>query len=105
LIQRHLPRIKSLELCPYQLRVGSRSPILLNRQEIAASVGEAPFNRDRGRYSGKRRIWGRRAEIRSWLHMAAVVAIAHNPPWRAYYQHLREKGKLKKVAIVACIRK
>lgn len=77
----------------------------LNRKEIAALVGVAPFNRDSGRYSGKRRIWGGRAEIRSLLYMATVVAIRYNPPLRAYYQHLREKGKLKKVAIVACMRK
>ena len=77
----------------------------LNRKQIAALVGVAPFNRDSGRYSGKRRIWGGRAEIRSLLYMATVVAIRHNPPLRAYYQHLREQGKLKKVAIVACMRK
>lgn len=77
----------------------------LNRKEIAALVGVAPFNRDSGRYAGKRRIWGGRAEIRSLLYMATVVAIRYNPPLRAYYQHLREKGKLKKVAIVACMRK
>lgn len=77
----------------------------LNRKEIAALVGVAPFNRDSGRYSGKRRIWGGRAEIRSLLYMATVVAIRYNPPLRAYYQHLRDRGKLKKVAIVACMRK
>jgi len=77
----------------------------LNRKEIAALVGVAPFNRDSGRYSGKRRIWGGRAEIRSLLYMATVVAIRYNPPLRAYYQHLQKKGKLKKVAIVACMRK
>lgn len=65
----------------------------------------APFNRDSGGDSGKRRIWGGRAEIRSLLYMATVVAIRHHPPLRAYYQHLREQGKLKKVAIVACMRK
>lgn len=77
----------------------------LNRKEIAALVGVAPFNRDSGRYSGKRSIWGGRAEIRSLLYMAATVAIRHNPPLRAYYEHLLAKGKLKKVAIVACMRK
>lgn len=77
----------------------------LNRKEIAALVGVAPFNRDSGRYSGKRRIWGGRTEIRSLLYMATLVAIRYNPPLRAHYQHLREKGKLQKVAIVACMRK
>ena len=68
-------------------------------------MGVAPFNRDSGHYSGKRRSWGGRAEIRRLLYMATVVAIRYNPPLRAYYQHLRDKGKLKKVAIVACMRK
>ena len=56
----------------------------LNRQQIAALVGVAPFNRDSGKYRGKRRISGGRAEIRSLLYLAAVVAIRHNPPLRAY---------------------
>lgn len=77
----------------------------LNRKQIAALVGVAPFNRDSGKYRGKRRISGGRAEIRSLLYLAAIVAIRHNPPLRAYYQQLRERGKLKKVAIVACMRK
>ncbi|MGD1861367.1 MAG: IS110 family transposase [Leptolyngbyaceae cyanobacterium] len=77
----------------------------LNHKEIAALVGVAPFNRDSGRDSGKRRSWGGRAEIRSLLYRATGVAIRYNPPLRAHDQHLREKGKLKKVAIVACMRK
>lgn len=77
----------------------------LNRKQIAALVGVAPFNRDSGQSRGKRRISGGRTEIRSLLYLAAIVAIRHNPPLRAYYQQLRERGKLKKVAIVACMRK
>lgn len=77
----------------------------LNRKQIAALVGVAPFNRDSGGTHGKRRIWGGRAEIRSLLYMATLTAVHHNPPLRAYYQHLLEKGKLKKVALVACMRK
>lgn len=77
----------------------------LNRRQIAALVGLAPFNRDSGRYRGKRRIWGGRAAVRSLLYMAVMTAIRFNPAIRAYYQHLRNQGKLKKVAMVACMRK
>jgi transposase len=77
----------------------------LNRKEIAALAGLAPFNRDSGQYRGKRKIWGGRAAVRTLLYMATLVAIRHNPPLRTYYQHLIAKGKLAKVAIVACMRK
>lgn len=72
---------------------------------LAALVGVAPFNRDSGNFSGRRRIWGGRAIVRSLLYMATLSAIRANPPIRAFYQHLLAKGKLKKVAIVACMRK
>lgn len=77
----------------------------LNRKEIAALAGLAPFNRDSGQYRGKRKIWGGRATVRTLLYMATLVAIRHNPPLRTYYQHLIAKGKLTKVSIVACMRK
>lgn len=77
----------------------------LNRKEIAALAGLAPFNRDSGRYRGKRTIWGGRASVRTLLYLATLVAVRHNPPLRAYYQHLLTKGKLKMVALVACMRK
>jgi transposase len=37
--------------------------------------------------------------------MAALVATRHNPVIRDYYQHLLQWGKLKKVALVACMHK
>jgi len=77
----------------------------LNRKQIAALVGVAPFNRDSGRSRGKRRIGGGRAPVRTLLYMATLVAIRHNPPLQTYYQHLKAKGKVAKVAIVACMRK
>jgi hypothetical protein len=89
--------------CDFHCSVGLSTGVRAAQSQRDCRV--APFNRDSGRYSGKRRIWGGRAEIRSLLYMATVVAIRYNPPLRAYYQHLREKGKLKKVAIVACMRK
>ena len=78
---------------------------LLNRQQIAALVGVAPFNHDSGRKQGKRRIKGGRPVIRSILYMATLSAIRFNPVIKTFYQHLLAQGKQKKVAIVACMRK
>jgi transposase len=77
----------------------------LNRKKIAALVGVAPMNRDSGSKRGYRSIWGGRAVVRSVLYMAALVATRHNPHFKAFYQGLLRRGKLKKVALVACMRK
>ena len=77
----------------------------LNRKQIAALVGVAPFNNDSGYRRGKRRIKGGRADIRQVLYMATVAAVRFNPAIRHFYQHLLSQGKLKMVAIVACMRK
>lgn len=76
-----------------------------NSKQIAALAGLAPFNRDSGRYQGKRTTWGGRATVRSALYLAALVAVRHNPPLRTFYQSLLERGKEKKVALIACARK
>jgi transposase len=78
---------------------------VLNRQEIAALVGVAPWDIQSGKWAGKSRIWGGRAEVRTLLYMAALVAIRFNPAIRAFYQRLKSQGKLFKVAITACMRK
>jgi transposase len=77
----------------------------LNRRQIAALVGLAPFNRDSGQYQGKRFVSGGRAAVRCSLYMATLSAIRYNQPIRAYYQHLLNQGKCKKVALVAAMRK
>lgn len=77
----------------------------LNRREISALVGVCPFNRDSGAYRGKRRIWGGRSTVRAVLYMATLVATRFNPTIRLYYKKLLSAGKLKKVALVACMRK
>lgn len=77
----------------------------LNRKEIAALVGVAPFNWDSGKLRGKRAVWGGRAHIRSALYMAALVASRCNPVIRALYERLCGAGKPKKVALVAAMRK
>jgi transposase len=76
----------------------------LNRKQIAALVGVAPFNRDSGRLRGHRTIWGGRAPVRRALYMAAVVATRWNPVIRLFYQRLRTAGKAPKVAWVAAMR-
>jgi transposase len=77
----------------------------LNRQKIAALVGVAPFNHDSGKHRGKRHIFGGRTSVRSVLYMATLSAIRYNPVLKAFYQHLLDRGKLKKVALTACMRK
>ena len=77
----------------------------LSRQKIAALVGIAPFNRDSGPRRGKRRIFGGRAGVRSALYMAALVGSRSNPVIREFYERLVERGKEKKVALTACMRK
>lgn len=77
----------------------------LNRKQIAALVGVAPFNRDSGSFRGKRKIWGGRAKVRAVLYMAALVASRHNPAIQPFYERLLAAGKSKKVALVACMRK
>ena len=77
----------------------------LNRHQIAKLVGVAPLNRDSGQQRGARHIWGGRAQVRSKLYMATLAAIRFNPVLKSFYQRLLAKNKLKKVAIVACMRK
>lgn len=77
----------------------------LNRRQIAALVGVAPFNRDSGSFRGKRCVWGGRGHLRSTLFMATLAATRSNPVIRTFYQRLREAGKPPKVALTACMRK
>lgn len=77
----------------------------LNRQRIAALAGVAPFNDDSGRHAGARHISGGRAAVRRALYMSALVGTRRNPVLKAFYHRLLAKGKAKKVALVACMRK
>ncbi len=77
----------------------------LSHGEIAALVGVAPFDNDSGKHTGHRSIKGGRSHVRTALYMATLSAIRYNPVLRAYYARLRARGKLEKVAIVACMRK
>jgi transposase len=77
----------------------------LDRKQIASLAGIAPFNRDSGSLKGRRSIWGGRAPVRCALYMATLVATVRNPVIRDFYKRLRAKGKLFKVALIACMRK
>jgi transposase len=77
----------------------------LTGRAIGKIVGVAPLNRDSGTMRGKRSTWGGRAMVRSALYMATLTAVRHNAVLRAFHHRLREKGKPKKVALVACMHK
>jgi len=77
----------------------------LNRKQIAALVGLAPFPRESGTWRGKRRIQGGRGQIRHALYMATLAAVRFNACIRTFYQRLLQAGKPTKVALVACMRK
>lgn len=77
----------------------------LNQREIAALVGLAPVNRDSGKFRGKRMIVGGRAMVRKVSYMPVLSAMRYNPQIRDLYRRLIAKGKLKKVALVACMHK
>lgn len=72
---------------------------------LTALAGLAPYNRDSGRYHGQRYIRGGRSAVRSALYMAALVAARYNAPLKRFYEHLKAKGKPKKLALVAVMRK
>ena len=90
----------SLTLLAYLPELGT-----LDRRQVAALVGVAPFNRDSGAMRGKRTVWGGRARVRAALYMGALVGSRFNPVIRDFYQRLLAAGKPKKLALTACMRK
>lgn len=78
---------------------------ILNRKQIAALGGVAPFNRDSGKMRGKRTIWGGRDIVRTATYMATFVAVRCNPLLKSFFDRLIAAGKPRKVALVACMRK
>jgi len=77
----------------------------MDRKKIAALVGVAPMNYDSGRKRGYRKTKGGRGDVRSLLYMSTLVATRHNPVIQTQYQQMLKRGKLKKVALTACMRK
>jgi transposase len=76
-----------------------------NRQHMAAVVGVAPLNGDRGTLRGRRIIWGGRAHVRPVLSMGTLVATRDHPRLNAFDERLLAAGKVKKVALTACMHK
>jgi transposase len=119
LVQEYIQRSQELSAKAEKLTaisgVGARTAALLlarmpelgqlNRREVAALVGVAPYNRDSGKLRGKRTIYGGRRPVRHGLYMCAVVAARHNPILREFYLRLRSAGKPAKVALTATMRK
>jgi transposase len=77
----------------------------LDRKKIAALVGVAPINHDSGKRRGYRKTKGGRADVRSVLYMATLTACRYNPVIKVQYEQLVKRGKVKKVALTACMRK
>jgi transposase len=77
----------------------------LNRADIAALAGVAPFNQDRGTFRGHRNIEGGRPRLRRVLYVATVAAVRCNPVLKPFYQALRAGGKPATVALVAAMRR
>ena len=76
----------------------------LNKKQVAALAGLAPFNKDSGQSHGKRFISGGRSRVRSALYMVVLSTIRGSGWLHAKYKYLVDCGKEKKVAIVACMR-
>ena len=77
----------------------------LNRKQIASLVGLAPINRDSGKRSRYRKTGKGRPAVRSVLYMATLTGIRYNPVIKKHYHDLVSRGKVKKVALTACMRK
>jgi transposase len=77
----------------------------VDRHQVAALAGVAPFSRDSGRRKGKRCVRAGRVQVRAPVYMACLVAIRFNPPLRSFYRRLRAAGKPTRLALVAVMRK
>lgn len=77
----------------------------IGKGQIAKLVSVAPLNRDSGLMRGKRMIAGGRQPVRDALYVAALPAIRFDPAMKAFFMHLKQKGKPGKVALVAVMRK
>jgi transposase len=92
--------------------VGARTLVLAlpalgtrTRQQIAAWVGVAPLKCDSGTLRGRRTMWGGRAHVRTVLYRGTLGATRDHPRITAFYERLWAAGKVKKVALTACMHK
>jgi transposase len=77
----------------------------VNRQQISALAGLAPYDNASGTHDGARHIYGGRERVRQALYMATLAACRFDPQIAEFYQRLKKKGKIEKVARIACARK
>ena len=77
----------------------------LDRRQIGALAGLAPWTRESGKWKGQSRIGGGRARVRTALYMAAMSAVRFNPVLKVFYNDLLARGKPKMVALMAAARK
>ena len=77
----------------------------LDRRQIAALVGLAPYDFDSGKLRGHRCIYGGRMPVRNVLYMAALSASRYNPHLKAFSRRLAAAGKKSKIILVAVMRK
>jgi transposase len=77
----------------------------LTARELASLVGIAPYDQESGRHRGTRRIQDGRAPVRRTLYQVLVTTVAHEPTFHAHYVQLLARGKARKVALVACMRR
>jgi transposase len=91
--------------CPRTLLLDLPEWGTVSRQRLAALVGVAPFNRDRGTLRGSRTVWGGRTHVRATWSMRTLVAVRYTPGLKGLYERLRATGKAAKVALTACMRK
>jgi len=103
---RKLCRVTGIgEKCAWAILAYAPEMGSITRNQAAALVGVAPYNDDSGTARGVRRIQGGRQQLRNQLYMAALVAARYNPVLQPFYERLVNKGKSKKLALTAVMRK
>ena len=93
------------EVTAWTLLSQLREITAVNRNQLVALAGVAPYNNDSGAHRGKRFIYGGRSKVRRVLYMAAHTAARHNPVIHRYVEGLLARGKPYKCAITAAMRK
>jgi transposase len=92
-------------VCAHTLLLALPELGTLTRQQSAALVGVAPLNGASGPLRGRRTIWGGRAHVRTVFYMGTLVATRSNPQIKVFSERLLAAGKVKKVALTACMQK
>lgn len=76
-----------------------------NRRQIAKLVGLAPLVQQSGPWRGRVMTLGGRARVRCTLYLAALSAVRRHGYYRDFYLGLLDRGKAKKLALIAVARK